>query len=159
MPLAPIDRADCKLELRRCRNYLQHRFSDATLDESVFDRVLANDDLLYVHFPQIGCVGLLTERGFIEDRGDGDPRVTDDGRLLARIYSESDLLVAECLRTGVWKGLAPAELAAVLSAMVFETRGSDGPTPAHAIDMPSSDRPTTSMVSARSRFRFVSFRS
>ena len=62
-PLAPIDRAACKLELRRCRNYLQERFSDATLDESVFDRVLANDDLLYVHFPQIGCVGLLTERG------------------------------------------------------------------------------------------------
>jgi ATP-dependent RNA helicase HelY len=63
--------------------------------------------------------------------------VTDDGRLLARIYSESDLLVAECLRNGLWKGLAPAELAAVLSAMVFETRGSDGPTPAHAIDMPT----------------------
>ena len=38
--------------------------------------------------------------------------VTADGRLLARIYSESDLLVAECLRTGVWKGLQPAELAA-----------------------------------------------
>jgi ATP-dependent RNA helicase HelY len=47
--------------------------------------------------------------------------------LLARIYSESDLLVAECLRTGAWNDLAPAELAAVLSAVVFETRGSDGP--------------------------------
>jgi hypothetical protein len=62
-PLAPIDRAACKLELRRCLHYLQRRFSDASLDESMFDRVLANDDLLYVHFPQIGCVGLLTERG------------------------------------------------------------------------------------------------
>ena len=58
---------------------------------------------------------------------DGDPRVTDDGRLLARIYSESDLLVAECLRTGVWTGLEPAELAAVVSAVVYETRGGDGP--------------------------------
>ena len=45
--------------------------------------------------------------------------VTDDGRLLARIYSESDLLVAECLRTGAWAGLQPAELAAVLSAVVL----------------------------------------
>ena len=63
--------------------------------------------------------------------------MTADGRLLARIYSESDLLVAECLRTGVWKGLQPAELAAVLSAMVFETRGGDGPTPTHAVDMPT----------------------
>ena len=63
--------------------------------------------------------------------------MTADGRLLARIYNESDLLVAECLRTGAWKGLQPAELAAVLSALVFETRGSDGPTPAHAIHMPT----------------------
>lgn len=62
-PLAPLDRDACKLELRRCLHYLQHRFSDPTLDEAVFDRVLANDDLLYVHFAQIGCVGLLTERG------------------------------------------------------------------------------------------------
>jgi ATP-dependent RNA helicase HelY len=45
--------------------------------------------------------------------------------------------VAECLRRGVWKGLQPAELAAVLSAMVFESRGGDGPTPVHAIDMPT----------------------
>ncbi len=94
-------------------------------------------------------VGLLTERGYVsgapggQERSDsgiesqGGPRVTDDGRLLARIYSESDLLVAECLRKGLWKGLAPAELAAVLSAMVFESRGSDGPTPVHAIDMPT----------------------
>ena len=93
-------------------------------------------------------VGLLTERGYMSsggqersDSGKGsggqDPRVTADGRLLARIYSESDLLVAECLRSGVWKGLQPAELAAVLSAMVFESRGGDGPTPVHTIDMPT----------------------
>jgi ATP-dependent RNA helicase HelY len=104
-------------------------------NEQIRNKVSAATNSLARTFDRI--VGLLTERGFIEDRGDGDPRVTDDGRLLARIYSESDLLVAECLRTGVWKGLAPAELAAVLSAMVFETRGSDGPTPAHAIDMPT----------------------
>ena len=98
-------------------------------------------------------VGLLSERGYMgsggqersdagmgsapESGADAGPRVTADGRLLARIYSESDLLVAECLRSGVWKGLQPAELAAVLSAMVFESRGSDGPTPVHAIDMPT----------------------
>ena len=83
-------------------------------------------------------LGLLTERGFVEiDSAGGEPRVTADGRLLARIYSESDLLVAECLRTGAWKGLQPAELAAVLSAMVFEARGGEGPTPLHAVEMPT----------------------
>ena len=75
-------------------------------------------------------VGLLTERGFITTRGSGgDLKSTDDGRLLSRIYSESDLLVAESLRTGAWKDLAPAELAAVVSAVVYESRGSDGPSP------------------------------
>lgn len=73
-------------------------------------------------------VGLLTERGFIRVVDD-DPRVTDDGRLLARIYSESDLLVAECLRTGAWTGLRPAELAAVLSSVLYESRGDGGSRP------------------------------
>ncbi|CDO33503.1 DEAD/DEAH box helicase [Mycolicibacterium porcinum] len=67
-------------------------------------------------------VALLGERGFIEAHS-GEPRVTDAGRLLARIYSESDLLVAECLRAGLWDGLQPAELAGVLSAVLFESRG------------------------------------
>lgn len=70
---------------------------------------------------------LLTERDFIDRTGD-TPKVTEDGRLLARIYSESDLLVAECLRQGVWEGLSPAELAAVVSAVQFEARG-DGTGP------------------------------
>ena len=77
-------------------------------------------------------VGLLSERGFITVGGAAgakDVKATDDGRVLARIYSESDLLVAECLRTGAWKDLAPAELAAVLSAVVYESRGGDGPSP------------------------------
>ncbi|HEY5844073.1 MAG TPA: RNA helicase [Mycobacterium sp.] len=73
-------------------------------------------------------VGLLSERGFISVDAK-DVKATDDGRLLARIYSESDLLVAECLRTGAWKDLAPAELAATLSAVVYESRGGDGPSP------------------------------
>jgi ATP-dependent RNA helicase HelY len=71
-------------------------------------------------------VGLLTERGFIRLH-DGEPKVTDDGRLLARIYSESDLLVAECLRSGAWESLGAAELAAVVSAVLYESRGGDGP--------------------------------
>jgi ATP-dependent RNA helicase HelY len=51
--------------------------------------------------------------------------VTEDGRRLARIYGELDLLAAECLRAGVWRGLSPAELAAVVSALVFEVREHD----------------------------------
>ncbi len=48
--------------------------------------------------------------------------VTDDGRRLARIWSEADLLVAECLRAGAWRGLNATELAAAASTLVFEAR-------------------------------------
>ncbi len=107
-------------------------------NEQIRAKVNAATNSLARTFDRI--LGLLTERGFVEiDGDDGEPRVTADGRLLARIYSESDLLVAECLRTGAWKGLQPAELAAVLSAMVFEARGGDGPTPSHAVEMPTPD--------------------
>jgi ATP-dependent RNA helicase HelY len=53
---------------------------------------------------------------------DDVPVVTAEGRRLARIWSEGDLLIAECLRAGVWRGLAPAELAAAVSTLVFEAR-------------------------------------
>jgi ATP-dependent RNA helicase HelY len=62
--------------------------------------------------------GLLTERGYLGP----DDEVTEHGRMLARLYSESDLLAAACLRAGVWDGLGPAELAAVVSALVYESR-------------------------------------
>jgi ATP-dependent RNA helicase HelY len=101
-------------------------------NEQIRQKVAAATNSLARTFDRI--VVLLTERGFIRD-ADGDPRVTDDGRLLARIYSESDLLVAECLRTGVWEGLSPAELAGVLSSVLFESRG-DSATP-QAADVPT----------------------
>ncbi len=62
-------------------------------------------------------VDLLEERGYL--RGD---RLTADGKMLARIWSESDLVVAECLRRRVWDGLTASDLAAVVSSLVFEAR-------------------------------------
>ena len=48
---------------------------------------------------------------------------------LARLYGELDLLAAECLRSGVWRGLTPAELAASASALVFEAREAETAPP------------------------------
>jgi ATP-dependent RNA helicase HelY len=63
---------------------------------------------------------LLTERGYLA----GDT-VTREGRRLKRIYAESDLLVAECLREGAWTGLDGPGLAACASAVVYEARRDD----------------------------------
>ncbi|ETB16717.1 DEAD/DEAH box helicase, partial [Mycobacterium avium subsp. avium 10-9275] len=117
-------------QVRQAERYLRIERDNAQLEKKV---ATATNSLART-FDRI--VGLLTERGFIERR-DGDPRVTDDGRLLARIYSESDLLVAECLRTGAWSGLKPAELAAVVSSVLYESRGGEGPGAAFAAEAPT----------------------
>jgi len=56
-------------------------------------------------------------------------RVTDAGKRLACLYTELDLLAAECLRRGVWDGLSPAELAACVSALTFESRTAEAAAP------------------------------
>jgi ATP-dependent RNA helicase HelY len=60
---------------------------------------------------------LLDERGYLHGE-----EATPAGRQLARIWSEADLVVAECLRADAWDGLEPAELAAVVSTLVYEPR-------------------------------------
>ena len=55
--------------------------------------------------------------------------VTPDGQRLGRLYTELDLLAAECLRRGQWDGLSPAELAACVSALSFESRQADDAQP------------------------------
>jgi ATP-dependent RNA helicase HelY len=67
----------------------------------LFDRVLAVlEDLGYV-------------QGFT---------LTDGGRRLSRIYGEADVVVAEMLAGGLLAGLSPAEGAALVSALVYESR-------------------------------------
>ncbi|BCJ30250.1 DEAD/DEAH box helicase [Actinocatenispora sera] len=64
---------------------------------------------------------MLAERGYLVAADHGYD-VTDTGRTLARIWSETDLLVAECLRQDVWAGLSAPELAAAASILVYEAR-------------------------------------
>ena len=49
--------------------------------------------------------------------------VTPMGDMLAGIFHESDLFVAECLRDGVLDGVSAADLAGLMSCFVFEERG------------------------------------
>ena len=91
--------------LRHDTDLLERRVEGKTHSIArVFDRVCA----------------LLEELGYL----DGDA-VTEAGRRLGRVYSEADLLVVESLREGLWDGLAPAELAAAVSTLVYESRRPD----------------------------------
>ncbi len=66
-----------------------------------FDRVLA----------------VLHELGYV--RGFS---LTEKGNVLRRIYGEGDILVVEALSDGLFAGLSPSELAALVSALVYESR-------------------------------------
>jgi ATP-dependent RNA helicase HelY len=78
---------------------------------------------------------VLDELGYL----DGDT-VTADGQRLSRLYSELDLVAAECIRRGIWDGLNPAELAACVSVLSFESRKqSDDAEPARLPGGPVRD--------------------
>ena len=61
----------------------------------------------------------LESRGYLAD---GGTVVTERGERLRRLYTEKDLLAAECLRLDVWKRLDAPALAAAVSALVHEPR-------------------------------------
>ncbi|MEV5410709.1 DEAD/DEAH box helicase [Thermopolyspora sp. NPDC052614] len=72
--------------------------------------------------------GVLSALGYLEGEPNAE-RVTAHGRRLAKLYTELDLLTSECLRQGLWEELDPAELAACVSCLVYESRQDDARTP------------------------------
>ena len=70
---------------------------------------------------------VLVELGYLEKASDGTMEIAEGGRILKRIYGERDLLIAECLRRGVWNDLDPAGLAAMAAALIYEPRRDEGP--------------------------------
>ncbi len=83
-----------------------------------FDRVLA----------------VLDELGYVREF-----EIQPKGRVLARIYGEGDLLVGEALADGVFDGLEPAEVASLVSTLVYESR-ERVPTPGALPTSESADR-------------------
>ncbi|MCR2762090.1 DEAD/DEAH box helicase [Microbacterium sp. zg.B48] len=67
-------------------------------------------------------VDVLTELDYVEVTGDGTTVLTPAGSTMRRIYGERDLLIAESLRTGIWRGLDAASLATLACCLVYEPR-------------------------------------
>jgi ATP-dependent RNA helicase HelY len=102
---------DGQAHARQAEKYLRAEREAQALDRKVASRA-------HVIARTFGRVcALLEQLGYL--RGD---EVTADGKMLAGIYSELDLLTSECLRRGIWGGLSPAELAACVSGLTFESR-------------------------------------
>ncbi len=69
---------------------------------------------------------VLLSEGYLQVDDDGDVRPTMHGTMLARIYGERDLLLAESLRRQVWTGLDAPAFAALATVFVYEARREEG---------------------------------
>jgi len=82
-------------------------------------RVEGRTNTIARQFDQICAV--LVELGYL--RPDGDAlAVTPDATMLGRLYTDRGLVIAECLRTGLWSDLTPPELVTCVSALVYASR-------------------------------------
>ncbi|RYV50730.1 DEAD/DEAH box helicase [Pengzhenrongella frigida] len=68
---------------------------------------------------------VLQRLGYLAAAPDQPVTVTADGQWLRRLYAENDLLVAECLRRGVWEDLDAPGLAAAVSTVLYSARRDD----------------------------------
>ncbi len=66
-------------------------------------------------------------------------QLTEAGEKLARLYTETDLLLAESLREGLLDGLRAPELAAVVSCFTYERRGPENQHPMPPARWPSKN--------------------
>ena len=67
---------------------------------------------------------VLAHLGYIEGE-----KPLEQGKILAKIYAESDLLLTEAIRRGVFANLNAPELLSVASAMIFESRSLENYAP------------------------------
>ena len=97
--------------------------------EGVQRRIAGRTSSLARRFDRL--TDLLRELGYLEhvaaeDDAEGEELVpTASGLRLRRLFSDRDLLIAQCLEHGAWEGLDAAGLAAVVSAAVHESRRDD----------------------------------
>ena len=81
-------------------------------------KVSSRNESLARQFDRV--LGVLRTWGYVDEW-----TLTDAGRLLTRLNSEGELVVAEAVREGRLDGIDPATMAAVVSCFTFQRRGPD----------------------------------
>jgi ATP-dependent RNA helicase HelY len=118
---AGLDRRASKHPCHRCPERAKHERWARRVDEreaslsGIDRRIRVRTETLARQFDRV--LSVLRTLGYVEDWS-----VTEKGRSLSRIYGEGDILVAEALARGLFDGLEPAEVAALLSSVVYEGR-------------------------------------
>ncbi len=118
---AELDRRAAEHPCHRCPELPRHQRWAERADElaaklaGVERRIRVRTETLARQFDRV--LAVLDDLGYVTEWD-----LTDKGRMLTRIYGEGDVLVAELLGAGLLEGLAPAEVAALLSTVVYEGR-------------------------------------
>jgi len=86
--------------------------------DGLSDRINSRTNVIAKRFDRITVI--LSELGYIENN-----QVSAHGRMLAKIYGETDLLIAETIRQGVIDQLSPIDLVTVISCFVYESRAEE----------------------------------
>ena len=86
--------------------------------DGLSERINTRTNVIAKRFDRIKLI--LDQLGYIQDG-----EISQTGKLLAKIYGETDLLIAESIREGVFSQLSPVDLVAVISAFVYESRSEE----------------------------------
>ena len=89
-------------------------------NEGLLARVDSRTNVIAKTFDRVTQV--LAKLDYLE----GD-QVTPTGKMLSKIYAESDLSIAETIKSGLLEKLSDIEIAAVLSVFLFESRKPEPP--------------------------------
>ena len=94
--------------------------------DGLTERISSRTNVIAKRFDRIKLI--LDQMGYISGG-----EISNHGRMLAKIYGETDLLIAESIREGIFNQLSPVDLVTVISAFVYESRAEE------AAKIPRSD--------------------
>ena len=86
--------------------------------DGLSERINTRTNVIARRFDRIRLI--LDQLGYLNNG-----EISQSGKLLAKIYGETDLLIAESIREGVFSQLSPIDLVAVISVFVYESRAEE----------------------------------
>ena len=86
--------------------------------DGLTERIDSRTNVIAKRFDRIKII--LDKFGYINN-----DEIAKSGRMLAKIYGETDLLIAESIQSGVFANLTPADLVSVISSCIYESRNDE----------------------------------
>ena len=86
--------------------------------DGLTERINSRTNVIAKRFDRIKII--LDKFGYINN-----DEIAKSGKMLAKIYGETDLLIAESIQSGVFANLTPADLVSVISSCIYESRNDE----------------------------------